>query len=82
MLEISGTKVLLSHTQLEIITEAVAGAEVLTQKYVGSTSGFNGTSYVPEINKPLLHDWLKTSPVEEDFIDSMKLSMKLRETKP
>ena len=78
LLEIGTHKVLLSHTELEIITEVLAGAEVLGNKYVGSSKGLNGTAYVPEITKPLLHEWFKTAPVEDNYIDALKLAQKLQ----
>jgi hypothetical protein len=78
MLEIGSSKVLLSHTQLEIITEVLGDVELLGNKYVGTSKGMNGTAYVPEITKPLLHEWFKTSPVEENYIDSLKLAQKIQ----
>lgn len=78
MLEIGTSKVLLSHVQLEIITEVLADAELLGNKYVGSSKGLNGTAYTPEITKPMLHEWFKTSPVEDNYIDSLKLAQKLQ----
>jgi len=79
MLDISGQKVLLSHTQLEIITETIAGAELLTSKYQrGAPSGNN---YAPHVETLLLHEWFKPAIVEDDFIDTVKLSMKLQAEK-
>jgi len=78
LLEIGNSRVLLSHTQLDIIAEVLADAELLGNKYVGTPKGMNGTAYVPEITKPLLHDWLKTTLVEDNYIDSLKLAQKLQ----
>lgn len=78
LIEISTSKVLLSHTQLDIIAEVLADAEVLGNKYVGSAKGANGTAYIPEVSKPLLHEWLKTTLVEDNYIDSLKLAQKLQ----
>jgi len=75
LLEISGQKVLLSHVQLEIITEAVAGAELLSQEYM---RGVSVSNYVPHVKTSLLHEWFRTNVVEDDYIDSVKLSMKLQ----
>lgn len=81
LLEIAGSKILLSHTQLDIIAEVIADAELLGNKYVGSSKGLNGTAYVPEVTKPLLQDWFKTSLVEDNCIDSLKLAQKLQAEK-
>lgn len=78
LLEIGNHKVLLSHTQLEIITEVLADADLLGNKYVGTAKGMNGTAYVPEITRPMMHEWFKTSPVEDNYIDSLKLAQKLQ----
>jgi len=79
LLELSGQKVLLSHVQLEIITEAIAGAELLTQKYMRGASGSN---YVPNVETMLLHEWFRTNVVEDDYLDSVKLAQKLQVETP
>jgi hypothetical protein len=76
LLDISGQKVLLSHVQLEIITEAVAGAELLTSKYQRNAP--SGNNYAPNVETLLLHEWFKPSIVEDTFIDTVKLAMKLQ----
>ena len=78
LLEIGNSKVLLSHVQLDIIAEILAGAELLGSKYVGTAKGVNGTAYIPEVTTPLLHEWLKTTLVEDDYIDTLKLAAKLQ----
>jgi len=82
LLEIAGSKVLLSHTELDIIAEVIAGAEVLGSKYVGTAKGINGTAYVTEVNKPLLQEWFKTTLIEDNYIDSLKLAQKLQAEQP
>lgn len=77
LLDISGCKLLLSHTQLEIITETIAGAEMLVSKYVaGKAAG--SSSYQPHIETMLMHDWFRTNVIEDDYIDTIKLTMKLQ----
>lgn len=76
VLEISGQKVLLSTAQIEIIAEVMAGVEVITNKYMRNAS--NGSNYIPQIETPLMHEWFKTTMVHQDYIDTVKLSMKLQ----
>jgi hypothetical protein len=79
MLSISGQQVLLSHAQLEIITETIAGVELLTSKYQRNAP--SGNNYAPNVEPMLLHEWFKPAVVEDDFIDTVKLSMKLQAEK-
>ena len=78
LLEISGQKALLSHAQLEIITEALAGVELLLQEYVRNGGPGGTSSYVPNVKTMLLHEWFRTNVVEDDYIDTVKLTMKLQ----
>ena len=76
LLEISGQKVLISHVQLEIIMEAVAGAEMLTQKHMRNAP--NGNNYVPNVETRLMHEWFNTTVVEDNYIDALKLVQTLQ----
>ena len=77
VLEVSNVKVVLSHTQLEIIAEAVSGALVLGNKYT-NTKQPNGSHYTQHIETPLLHDWFKPTVIEDDYVDTLVLAAKLQ----
>ena len=77
VLELSGKRVLLSHAQLTIITETVAGADVLARKYTSEKQP-DGSNYVPLIETPLLHDWFNSFVVEDDFVDALKFTAKMQ----
>lgn len=79
VLEVSNVKVVLSHTQLEIIAEAVSGAPTLVNKYT-STKQPNGSNYMPSIETPLLHEWFKPTVIEDDYVDTLVLAAKLQES--
>jgi hypothetical protein len=82
LLDISGQKVLLSHVQLEIITEALAGADLLTQEYLRNVGPGGTSSYVPNVKTLLMHEWFRVNVVEDDYIDTVKLTMKLQGEQP
>lgn len=77
LLEISGQKVLLTSEQLARIAYVIADAELLQQRYVGSTSTTK-SSYQPFIAPMQIHDWFRTNMVHEDYIDTLKLAEKLQ----
>ena len=76
VLDLFGKRVVLTHTQLEIIAETVSGAEVLESKYTSIKT--NGSNYTYHIETPVLHDWFKPTVVEDDYIDTLKLVAKLQ----
>lgn len=78
VLEICNVKVVLSHTQLEIIAETISGSDTLVRKYVGAKQA-DGSNYMPLIEVPLLHEWFKPTVIEDDYIDTLKLAAKLQE---
>jgi hypothetical protein len=77
VLEVSNVKVVLSHTQLEIIAEAVSGSPTLANKY-SSTKQPNGSNYTQHIEMPLLHEWFKPTVIEDDYVDTLVLAAKLQ----
>jgi hypothetical protein len=77
VLEVSNVKVVLSHTQLEILVETLSGADTLVKKYV-STKQADGSNYMPLIEVPLLHEWFKPTVIEDDYVDALKLAAKLQ----
>ena len=78
---INGHSVLVDVGQLEILTDTLACAEYLTETHVGTNMGSQGyqNAYVPIVKPVVPHDLLTVSPVNQDFIDTIKLSMKLAE---
>lgn len=78
VLDLFGKRVVLTHTQLELIAETVSGAEVLESRYTSLKTG-NGSSYTYHIETPVLHGWFKPTVVEDDYIDTLKLAAKLQE---
>jgi hypothetical protein len=77
VLDLFGKRVVLTHTQLELIAETVSGAEVLESKYC-SIKTSNSSHYTYHIETPVLHDWFKPTVVEDDYIDTLKLAAKLQ----
>jgi hypothetical protein len=78
VLEISNVRVVLSHTQLEIIAETISGSDTLVKKYVG-TKQADGSNYATQIETQLLHEWFKPTVIEDDYVDALKLAAKLQE---
>lgn len=76
---ISGKNIMLNQHQLEILMTALQDAEQLTEKHVGSGKGSQGyqNSYVPTVEIKQPHDWLQVNLVADDFVDAIKLAMKL-----
>ena len=77
VLDLFGKRVVLTHTQLELIAEAVSGAEVLESKYTSTKIG--GSNYTYHIETPVLHDWFKPTVIEDDYVDALKLAAKLQD---
>lgn len=76
---------LLTPEQLGVIMGAVKGCEVMSEKHVGTDNGTQGysNSYVPLVYTPKnLPEVLKCQPVEQDLIDTIKLTMTLNSYKP
>ena len=76
VLDLFGKRVVLTHTQLEIIAETVSGAEVLESKYTSIKT--NGSNYTYHIETPVLHDWFKPTVIEDDYVDTLVLAAKLQ----
>ena len=84
-LRVGGHEFLLSPDKLAVIVDTLRGCEVMDTKHVGSWKGTQGydNSYVPIVYTPrLLSESLKCAPVDEDLIDTIKLTMKLNDYKP
>jgi hypothetical protein len=78
-ISISGRNVVLTEAQLETLITAVQDADHLGEKYVGQGQGSQGSgnNYVPVIERKLLHDWLQVNVMPDDYVEAVKLSMKL-----
>ena len=76
---INGHSVLVDVGQLEILTDTLSCAEHLTEMHVGNNQGSIGyqNAYVPIIKPVVPHELFTVSPVNQDYIDTIKLSMKL-----
>lgn len=78
-LNISGKQIILTQHQLAILLTAVQDAEQLGEKHVGNHQGSQGynNAYVPLVEVKQPHDWLQVHIVADDFIDAIKLTMKV-----
>ena len=76
---INGHNVLVDAGQLEILTDMLSHAEHLTETHVGNYQGSQGynNAYVPIIKPVITHELFTVSPVNQDYIDTVKLTMKL-----
>lgn len=76
---ISGKSVILSDHQMNLLLTAVQDAEQLTERHVGNYKGSQGynNAYVPVVEVKQPHEWLTVSIMSEDFLETVKLTMKL-----
>ena len=83
-LNIGSKYFLLPPDRLATIMATLKGCEVLDEKHVGTDKGTQGygNAYVPMVYAPKLPKVLICEPVEEDLIDTIKLTMKLNDYKP
>ena len=81
-LTINGHHVLLDAGQLEILADTLSYAEHLTETHVGNNLGSQGynNAYVPTIKSVVTHELFTVAPVNQDYIDTIKLATKLDET--
>ena len=79
---INGHHVLLDAGQLEILADTLSYAEHLTETHVGNNLGSQGyqNAYVPAIKPVVTHELFTVAPVNQDYIDTIKLAAKLDET--
>ena len=79
---INGHHVLLDVGQLQVLTDTLSFAEHLTETHVGNNLGSQGyqNAYVPAIKPVVTHELFTVAPVNQDFIDTIKLAEKLTET--
>ena len=78
-LTINGHHVLLDVGQLQVLTDTLSFAEHLTETHVGNNQGSQGyqNAYVPAIKPVVTHELFTVAPVNQDYIDTIKLTTKL-----
>ena len=82
VLQIGDLTALLSEAQLEVLTGLLDGSEVVTNKYLGSGLGSNGTSYLELIEPVEVRKSLGIKVMTTQEYEGMKLIAKLhRESK-
>jgi len=76
---INGHHVLLDAGQLQVLTDTLSFAEHLTETHVGHNMGSQGyqNAYVPAIKPVVTHELFTVAPVNQDYIDTIKLATKL-----
>ena len=81
LVSISGRNVVLNDHQLATLMAAVQEADLMGERHVGNRKGSQGydNSYVPTFEQKHLHEWLQAMIVPDDFVDAVKLTMKLDE---
>jgi hypothetical protein len=79
IVNVSGTELVLNEHQLAMLVTAVQDAEQLTEKHVGAGKGSQGynTAYVPTVDIKQPHTWLTVKIMADDFVETIKLTMKL-----
>jgi hypothetical protein len=79
LINVSGKNLALTEHQLAVLLTAVQDADLMDQKHVGKNKGSQGydNAYVPTIECKQTHEWLQVAVMPDDFVDAIKLSMKL-----
>ncbi len=83
-LNVGSKAFLLTPDKLATIMATLKGCEVMDTKHVGADKGTQGygNSYVPIVYEPKLSEALTCTPIDQDLIDTIKLTMKLNDYKP
>jgi hypothetical protein len=84
-LRVGAKNFLLTPDKLAMVVDTLRGCEVIDEKHVGTDKGTQGysNSYVPLVYTPKsLPDTLSCQPIDQDYIDTIKLTMKLNDYKP
>lgn len=78
-LTVNGNNLLLDIRQLEKIVDILADTEHLTESHVGNNLGSQGyqNAFVPMIKPVVANDLFNVVAINQDYIDTIKLSMKL-----
>jgi aerobic-type carbon monoxide dehydrogenase small subunit (CoxS/CutS family) len=80
-LTVNGSQLLLDIHQLESVIDILATTEQLTESHVGANQGSQGyqNAFVPVIKPVVPNDLFHVGAINQDYIDTIKLSMKLTE---
>lgn len=83
-LRVGSKEFLLCPDKLTAIIDVLKGCEVMDEVHVGQDKGSQGygNAYVPVVYKPNLKSTLMCLPVDDDLVDTIKLTMKLNDIKP
>ena len=78
---VNGHNILVDANQLDILMDVFADAEFLTETHVGNNQGTQGyqNAYVPAIKSVITHELFTVAPISEDYIDTIKLTMKIND---
>lgn len=78
---VNGYNILVDANQLDIVMGVFADAEFLTETHVGNNQGTQGyqNAYVPAIKPVVTHELFTVAPISEDYIDTIKLTMKIND---
>lgn len=79
---VSGCKLALTQAQYEAMVDIIRDAEIMEDKHVGKGKGSHGydNTYLSAIHVKPLHDWFSSNPMPDDFVDAVKLTLKLIES--
>jgi len=80
-LEIGGTTVLLDYKQLNALVKLLEGVERIEEKYVGSSKGPNGTSYLKLIRPYQPMDNFRFNGMTDEEYGALQLVTKLEDEK-
>lgn len=75
----SDRKLVFSEAQLEAFIAAIDSTDTLANKHVGSNKGTHGynNSYVHAIEPTNPMEWVRVTPVTDDYVEALKLAAKL-----
>lgn len=81
VVEIASKRVVLDAAKLEKLWDIVHGADVMSEKWVGSGKGTTGSSkdYLPIISMFEAHKDLTITTVSQDQVEAIKFVMKQQE---
>jgi hypothetical protein len=76
---INSRKCVFTSELLEQFVEVLAGAELYDEVYVGSGKGSTGSNnnYNPVVKPSAPDEWFEAKIMRDDFVDTIKLRMKL-----
>ena len=83
-LRIGSKEFLVPAEKIADLMAAIEDCEIMDELHVGTDKGSQGygNAYVPVVHKPVLKNVLLCMPVDENLIDTIKLTMKLNDIKP